>query len=275
MMFPANVRNARAVERASGLASVTVAGVAAAAVLAALLTFISPASAAPSLSVSPSTGLNPSRDFVTVTGRGFKPNIQLFVMQCRSTSGEDHTCNSIGLQKVMTDGNGSFTKGGVMVTARFGATDCTVTPCAIKTSAVQGHSGDRSQDRLAPISFGAAPVSPPVTQAPVAPPVTVVPPVTEPPVTPTTVVAPTTTAAPITSTTVAPIESTTTTTEPSVTTTTERPATSQVAAEPVDTGDGDGGGGGNSAVLVVAIVLAAAAAAGGAAFYLRARSASA
>src|SRR5690606_19499455 len=43
-----------------------------------------PASAAePSVSVSPASGLDPAGDFVVVTGRGFDPESQLFVMQCR------------------------------------------------------------------------------------------------------------------------------------------------------------------------------------------------
>lgn len=285
VMFPANVRSATDAERVSGVRAAVVAGGVVGMFLAAVLAFAAPASASPSLVVSPSTGLNPTRDFVTVTGRGFKPNIQLFVMQCRSTSGEDHTCNSVGLQKVMTDSAGSFTKGGVMVTARFGATDCTVTPCAIKTSAVQGHSGDRSQDRLAPISFGTSATTPPVVPAPTAPPVATTTPVTAPPVAVTT-----TTAAPVTTGSSTTVPATTTTdSESSKTTTTQGATTStteeqQAAALAAGNVDGDstddvstdgGGGGGSSGAWLVALAIVALAGAGGAAYYVRNRSASA
>lgn len=244
----------------------------------------SPASAQPTVSVSPANGLNPERDFVTVTGRGFPANVQLFVMQCRSTSGQDHTCNSVGLQKVTTDASGSFTKGGVMVTARFGATDCLTTPCAVKTSAVQGHSGDRSLDRLAMITFRAAPVAPPVTQAPAAPTATVAP--TAPPATAPPADVPSTTATPETTTTTA---ASTTTEAEATTTTTEVEAADEDGAEDADattttavaagtaaTELGDDGGsddGGSSALPIVAGLLALAAIGGGAAVYLRRRSA--
>lgn len=122
--------------------------------------FAVPASAAPSISVTPDQGLNPDGDFVSVTGSGFEPNSQIFVMQCRSTSGDDHTCNSVGLQKVTTDAAGNFQRSGVKVTSRFGATDCFAVPCAIKTSAVAGHADDRAFDVYAFISFGADAVGP-------------------------------------------------------------------------------------------------------------------
>lgn len=243
----------------------------------------SPASAEPTLTASPATNLDPVRDFVTVTGRGFPPNTQLFLMQCRSTSGQDHTCNSVGLQKVTTDASGSFTRGGVMVTARFGATDCTTTPCAVKTSAVQGHSGDRSLDRLALITFRSAPVAPPVTQAPAAPSPTAAPATPQasvPPAdaTPTTAAPETTTTTEAATTTT---ESTTTTTEAEATTTTEAddaeattttvdPAVTTGAALDADTDDDDGG---SSALPIVIGVLVVGAVGAGAAVAVRRRSA--
>lgn len=135
------------------------------------LVFAAPASAAPSISVSPNQGLNPDGDFVTVNGSGFEPNSQLFVMQCRSTSGDDHTCNSVGLQKVTTDGAGNFSRSGVKVTSRFGATDCFAVPCAVKTSAVSGHADDRSSDVFSLISFRTAepPAPPPPPSQPTQP----------------------------------------------------------------------------------------------------------
>lgn len=123
------------------------------------------AGAQASLSVSPANGLDPNGAFVVVSGTGFVPNSQLFVMQCRSTSTDDHVCNSVGLRKVTTDASGAFTANAMRVVSRFGATDCLVGSCSIMTSAVSGHSGDRSQDRAAGISF-AAPAPAPTEPAP-------------------------------------------------------------------------------------------------------------
>lgn len=176
------------------------------AVLAALATVApaapaeaAPGAAAPAISVSPSTNLDPNGAFVVVRGSGFIPGTQLFVMQCRSTSTDDHTCNSVGLRKVTTDAAGAFTANAMRVVANFGATDCLRTTCAIKTSAVSNHANDRSQDRMATISFRAAApatTAPPMTPAPTAPPTTAPPttaaPTTAPPTT--TTAAPTTTA---------------------------------------------------------------------------------
>ena len=176
----------------------------------------SPAGAAPALSVSPASNLDPNGAFVVVSGAGYRPNIQLFVMQCRATSADDHTCNSVGLRKVTTNAAGAFTANAMKVVANFGATNCLQTPCAVKTSAVADHADDRSEDRSATISFRAAPpatTAPPVTAAPTVTPQTT-PPTTAPPAT-------TMTAAPTTTTT----EATTTTTE---------------AEAEVDEGDGDG-----------------------------------
>jgi cobalamin biosynthesis Mg chelatase CobN len=157
------------------------------------------------LAVSPSANLDPNGAFVVVSGTGYRPNTQLFVMQCRATSGQDHTCNSVGLRKVTTNAAGAFTANAMKVVARFGATDCLQVPCGVKTSAVSDHADDRSEDRNANISFRAAPpaTAPPVTVPPTAAPhaaPTTAPPVTVPPTT-----------APTTS----------TTTEPKATTTTE------------------------------------------------------
>ncbi len=141
--------------------------------------------AAPNLSVNPANNLDPNGAFVVVSGTGFLPNVQLFVMQCRATSTTDHTCNSVGLRKVTTSPQGTFTANAMKVVANFGATDCLKVQCAIKTSAVSDHADDRSQDRNTNIAFR-APAPPPPTAPPVtAPPPTPVP-QTAPPAPPTT-----------------------------------------------------------------------------------------
>lgn len=249
----------------------------------ALLT-VSPAGAQARLSVSPGTGLDPAGSFVVVSGSGFEPNSQLFVMQCRSTSTDDHTCNSVGLRKVTTDGSGNFTANAMRVMANFGATDCLVVPCAIKTSAVSGHAGNRGQDVTAPISFNTpapAPTEPPPV-VPVEPPSGAVPPPVDPPGGSPEVVeapdredAPTTTADPgTTETTDSAVDATSTTTTPDDE---DDPDDGEVdgAAAPTDLAgpgsDTDGDGGSSGALLIgVVVVIFAAAAAGAVAVRRRA-----
>ena len=231
-----------------------------------------PAAAAgsPSVNVSPSSGLNPAGDFVVVSGSGFKPGIQLFLMQCRNNSGEDHTCNSVGLQKISTSSSGSFSGARVKVAGNFGSTDCLQIPCAVKTSAVSGHSGDRSQDVLAPLSFGAAPTPPPTA-----------PPVTQPPVTQAPVTAPPTTEAPATTTTTTAPATTTTTTEAPATTTTEAPATTTTTAPAkvtelaggTDAPTGSGGSSSNPVPWIVAGFVVVLGAVGGGIYTVRSRAA--
>lgn len=230
--------------------------------------------AAPALSVSPASNLDPDGAFVVVSGSGYRPNVALFVMQCRAASAEDHTCNSVGLRKVTTNAAGAFTANAMKVVANFGATNCLQVPCAVKTSAVADHADDRSEDRSAPISFRAAapappaPTSPPATAPPTAAPQTA-PPTTAPPAAASTTTPPTT--------------STTTTAER--TTTTRSADAEGKAVEQGDDGDtavsdetaqadgggesaaaasgaqtsGGGGDGGSSPVvpILVAVVLAA------------------
>jgi hypothetical protein len=225
-------------------------------VAAGVASWSAPASAA-GVSVSPAQGLDPAGQIVVVRGSGFRPGTALFVMECRASSAEDHTCNSVGLQKVTTDGSGSFATR-LSVVGRFGATDCLQVPCGVKTSAVSGHSGDRSQDTSAAISFRANPVEPPATAPPATAPPAAAPPAAAPPGT----AAPADTAPP-TSTTIAPTsttgpEATTTTTSapPRSTTTTSSPDTTgdEVAAAAVASGDEGPGGGGDRGAPVGALV---------------------
>jgi hypothetical protein len=185
--------------------------------------------ASPALRVSPASNLDPSGAFVVVSGTGYVPNAQLFVMQCRAASAEDHTCNSVGLRKVTTDASGSFTANAMKVVANFGATDCLRIPCGIKTSAVADHADDRSMDRTAAISFRApaAPstTAPPATVAPTAVPQTT---------------APTTAPPAVTSTTALDPRATTTTTDPEATTTTETGGGEDAKGADAEGGDDDG-----------------------------------
>ncbi|MCB0988461.1 MAG: LPXTG cell wall anchor domain-containing protein [Microthrixaceae bacterium] len=223
-----------------------------------------PAEAEPVLVVSPASGLDPAAAFVVVSGTGYLPNTQLFVMQCRGNSTDDHSCNSVGLRKVTTDASGSFTADAMRLVSRFGATDCTVEQCAVMTSAVSGHSDDRSQDRSTPIYFAAAPQT---TVAP--PPETIAPsPDTAPPTTPgSTTPPPVGPIAPVVP--EATTATTTTATDPEPPAgddgaTTRSPTRSRAVAPTGDPETQDDGTGGSGAVVVAGagVAVAAAGAAG-------------
>lgn len=247
-----------------------------AAVVLAVSATATPASAA-GVSVSPAQGLDPGGQIVVVRGSGFRPGIALFVMECRASSAEDHTCNSVGLQKVTTDASGSFATR-LSVVGRFGATDCLQVACGIKTSAVSGHAGDRSQDTSTAISFRAAPAAPPATAPPSTAAPATAPPATAPPTTAPTTTTPTTTA-PVASSTTTPADAEgTTSTTAAGSTTTDAPSTTGDESEPVeqaagaaapvaaDEPDGSGGSGGTGApvgALAVGTVVAAALVTGG------------
>jgi len=204
----------------------------------------SAASAAPRLAVSPSQGLNPTGQIVVVSGSGYRPNVALFVMECRASSASDHTCNSVGLQKATTDASGSFSTR-VSVVANFGATNCLQVPCAIKTSAVSGHATDRSEDVSAGIGFSApapAPTPPPATQPPTTQPLATQPPATLAPGAPQTTAAPAQPGA----TTTAPGTLATSTTTPGTATSTSTIAAPKRANADADSGSDDPGGGASS-----------------------------
>lgn len=192
------------------------------------------AAGSPQISVSPASGLNPDKDYVVVSGSGFNENAALFVMQCRNNSGDDHTCNSVGLQRATTDGRGNLPPTRLQVTAYMGSIDCTKTQCAVKTSAIAGHSGDRSQDVLFSLSFS-APAAPVTTPPPTAPPPTA-PPATQPPATqPPATAAPTTEAPAITTTTEGPATTTTQAPGEAATTTTTEAGADGSSAAPTTT----------------------------------------
>ncbi len=249
------------------------------AVVAGLGVVVWPAAAsAAGVTVSPAQGLDPAGQIVVVRGSGFRPGIALFVMECRASSAEDHTCNSVGLQKVTTDATGAFATR-LSVVGRFGATDCLQVPCGIKTSAVSGHADDRSQDTSAPLSFRAAPAptAPPATTPPATAPPATAPPATAPP-TSAPVASPSTTAATATSTTTTPrtttTEATASTTEATTSTTqadgdgSEGAPNEEASASAVgspdggDDGSGSGGGAPTGALVAGGVVVAAAAAGG-------------
>jgi hypothetical protein len=112
------------------------------------------------LTVSKSAGLNPDGENVTVTGKGFLPGISVFVAVCDPARPAGQACDMANYKMAIVDAGGGFVAD-VKLAAKFGTTDCLVTPCAVQTSRV-GMGKDRTQEAIAPIGFaGGVPPSMP------------------------------------------------------------------------------------------------------------------
>ncbi|MEU8135498.1 neocarzinostatin apoprotein domain-containing protein [Streptodolium elevatio] len=113
-----------------------------------------------SLSATKTTGLDPAGEVITVTGKGFKPGIKLFLTVCDPAQPAGRACDVVNFKLVDTDASGGFVAD-YKPAAKFGVTDCLATPCALQTSWV-GNGKDRSQEGVAAIGFtgGVAPSLP-------------------------------------------------------------------------------------------------------------------
>ncbi|HEX6358237.1 neocarzinostatin apoprotein domain-containing protein [Actinophytocola sp.] len=215
-----------------------------------LLATATPASAAPNITVSKSTGLDPAGDTITVSGSGFDVTKGIYVAVCVDNGpgqvptpclgGADTSGGGTGSKWISSNPpayskglttpynpDGSFTVTlSVVAVDPVTGTDCTKVQCSAVTRADHTRTSDRSQDARVPLTFGLPPA--PTTTTTEAPP---------PPPPPTTTTTTTTT-------------STTTTT----TTTTTAPAVENTAApaEPNRTGWWLGAG---AAVLLAAVVV--------------------
>lgn len=123
-----------------------------------------PASAAPTLTLSKSSGLKDG-DRITVNGSGFKPGLtQIAIGQCIAEVTGPTDCNLAGgAQFVNADTNGRIPEVALKVAEKFGSFDCTKRQCVIAAQVLP--SGNNSEDVAANktstrISFGTA------TQAP-------------------------------------------------------------------------------------------------------------
>lgn len=135
-------------------------------VLAAGLLTASPAYAARTLSVTPSTGLNPAGATVTINGSGYTPGQGVYVRFCQQPSGTPGSgpagratnCDT-SLDQWITPipSAGAFST--TMTVAKvFGTTDCGVVTCGIFTRRDHvGGGGDFSSDVFFPVSFSGAP----------------------------------------------------------------------------------------------------------------------
>lgn len=122
------------------------------------------AAAAPSVTVSPSSGLADGQS-VTVTGSGFTANYAtMVIVECDATATGAAGCDTNDVQFVKADASGAFT---VQLTLRatFTGVDCTKAACI-----VQAHEGVNPNAGLtatsAPLHFGAAPVTTTTSAAP-------------------------------------------------------------------------------------------------------------
>jgi cell division septation protein DedD len=211
---------------------------------AALLATATPATAAPNITVSKSTGLDPAGDTITVSGSGFDVTKGIYVAVCVDNGpgqvptpclGGADTGGGNGGSKWISSNPPSYGQGlatpygpggtftvtlSVVAVDPVTGTDCTRVQCAAVTRADHTRTSDRSQDARVPLAFGLPP-------------------------------APTTTT---TTTTVAPLPPPPTTTTTTTTTTTAAPAVENTAApaEPNRTGWWIGAG---AAVLLAAAVV--------------------
>ncbi|WTW98047.1 neocarzinostatin apoprotein domain-containing protein [Streptomycetaceae bacterium NBC_01309] len=113
-----------------------------------------------SLTATKTSGLDPAGEVITVTGAGFKPGIKLFLTVCDPAQPAGRACDVVNFKLVDTDASGGFVAD-YKPTAKFGVTDCLVTPCALQTSWV-GNGKDRSQEGTTALGFtgGVAPTLP-------------------------------------------------------------------------------------------------------------------
>ena len=128
-----------------------------------------------SLSVTPTAGLNPQGQRLTVTGKGFDPRVGIYVALCvvptpgqaPSPCGGGANMSAANPASVWVSSNPPpygvglakpYGKGGtfkvtLQVAAMIGEVDCRVTPCAVVTRADHTRAGDRRFDVIVPVSF--------------------------------------------------------------------------------------------------------------------------
>jgi hypothetical protein len=123
------------------------------------------ATVAPSLVVTPSTGLTDGQT-VTVTGSNFAVSSSLYVVECSGLSEADCDIADGILGTASTDASGAFSLSFVVHTGTFGTANCdsTSTTCAINAT-TDPNPSDTAAAATAPISF-AAPTVPTITVTP-------------------------------------------------------------------------------------------------------------
>ncbi len=115
------------------------------------------AAAAPSVTVSPSSGLTDGQN-VTVKGSGFTPNYaNMVVVECAASATGANGCDTNDVKFTKADANGAFTVT-LTVRSKFGSTDCTKVACLVR-----GHEGFKATSgktgTSSALHFGAAATS--------------------------------------------------------------------------------------------------------------------
>lgn len=110
-----------------------------------------PASAAPSIEVSKTTNLDPKGESIQVTGAGFTPGIDIYLVVCDPAVPNGGACDLGNYRQVTITADGSFSSD-MKPVAKFSVANCIKVGCAIQTSHV-GNGKDRTQETLVPIGF--------------------------------------------------------------------------------------------------------------------------
>jgi hypothetical protein len=126
------------------------------AVLALTVLLANPASAAGSITVSKTSGLNPAGETVTVNGSGFTPNANLFVAFCNPAVPNGGACDMSNFKQVATTASGAFSAPvSLKLVAQFGTTDCTKLSCTVQTNN-SGNPTNAADVAEVPVTFGVA-----------------------------------------------------------------------------------------------------------------------
>lgn len=140
-----------------------------AAVLALFLVVLtaSPAAAAPTLTISATTGLTDGQR-VDISGSGFEPNLtSIAIGQCVEGYTGPADCNTNGGATFRNaDASGNVAQFTITVKAKFGAHDCTKVQCVIAGAPLPNATDQATVDAntyIAKISFGGAPTGTPTT----------------------------------------------------------------------------------------------------------------
>jgi len=140
---------------------------AAVAALLVVLATAPPSFAAPTLSVSATTGLTDGQT-LTISGSGFAPNLQsIAIGQCVSGYVGPADCNtSGGAQFKNADASGNVASFTIKVKEVFGSTDCTKVECVVAAAPLPTNADAATIEAntyVVKISFGAAAAEPSAT----------------------------------------------------------------------------------------------------------------
>ncbi len=144
-------------------------GLAAAAALLVVLVTAPPSFAAPTLSVSATTGLTDGQT-LTISGSGFDPNLSsIAIGQCTADYVGPADCNTSGGATFKNaDASGAVSSFTIVVKEKFGSVDCTTEKCVIAAGPLPTAADAATVEKntyVVPITFGAPAAAPAATTA--------------------------------------------------------------------------------------------------------------